>query len=57
MEAPRQSDNQTNGDISDSEPKSTEDSPEHIISNTESVSTLFDLVTYIMYSFKSTTFD
>lgn len=39
MEAPRQSEGQTNGDISDSDPKSAEDSPEHnIISNSESVS-------------------
>lgn len=38
MEAPKPSNGQTNGDISDSDPKSTEDSPEHIINNSESVS-------------------
>lgn len=38
MEVSRQSENQTNGDISDSDPKSVEDSPEHVISNNESVS-------------------
>lgn len=38
MEVSRQSEDQTNGAISDCDPKSTEDSPEHIISNSESVS-------------------
>lgn len=38
MEVSRQSEDQTNGDISDGDPKSAEDSPEHIISNSESVS-------------------
>lgn len=44
MEAPRQSETQTNGDISDSDPKSVEDSPEHIISNSESVRIIFIII-------------
>lgn len=48
MEVSRQSDSQTNGDISDSDPKSTDDSPEHI-SNSESVSIIFFM---LMKSFK-----
>nr|XP_023012502.1 AP-1 complex subunit gamma-1 isoform X2 [Leptinotarsa decemlineata]XP_023012503.1 AP-1 complex subunit gamma-1 isoform X2 [Leptinotarsa decemlineata]XP_023012504.1 AP-1 complex subunit gamma-1 isoform X2 [Leptinotarsa decemlineata]XP_023012505.1 AP-1 complex subunit gamma-1 isoform X2 [Leptinotarsa decemlineata] len=33
MEVVRQVDNQTNGDISDSEPRSTEESPQHIVNS------------------------
>lgn len=48
MEAPRQSDGQTNGDISDNDPKSVEDSPEHIINNSDSVSSFTLIYIYIV---------